>query len=132
MRRRLESLEKIGALQKQLHDKAVWRLAELERQRDGLAEDHRAMWSAMGSGLSAYGQPAAAALRSILRLEQDIVAAEAACANQSRHAMDQGARAKLADRAREGLEAKFRDQSERRELADLIEQTLRKPPSSSA
>ena len=132
MRRRLDSLEKVGALQQQLHDKAVWRLAELERQRDGLAEDHRAMWQAMEGDTLAYGGPAAAALRSILRLEQEIVAAEAACAKQSRHALDQGARAKLADRAREGLEAKFRDQSERRELADLIEQTLRKPPSSSA
>jgi hypothetical protein len=132
MRRRLDSLERIGALQKQLHDKAVWRLAELERQRDGLAEDHRAMWRAMGEGLAAYGQPAAAALRRILRLEQEIGAANAACADQSRRALEQGARAKLVDRAHERLEAKYRDQSERRELADLIEQTLRKPPSSSA
>jgi hypothetical protein len=132
MRRRLDSLAKIGAVQKQLHDMAVWRLAELERKRDALADDHRAMWKAMGAGLSAYGQPAAAALRSVLRLEREMAAAETACANQSRHALDQGARAKLAERAHEELDAKYRDQRERRELADLIEQTLRKPSSSSA
>ena len=132
MRRRLERLEKIGALQKQLHDLAVWRLAELEQRRDGLADDHRAMWKAIGIGLAAYGEPAAAALRRIRRLEEEIVAAEADCAAQARQALDQGARSKLADRAREGLEAKLRDQRQRRELADLIERSLRKPPSSSA
>jgi hypothetical protein len=132
MRQRLDSLERIAALRKRLHDMAVWRLAELERQGDALAEDHKAMWGAMGSGLAAYGQTSAAALRRILRLEQEIAAAEAACADQSRHALDQGVKAKLVDRARDDLEAKYRDQRERRALADLIEQTLHKPPSSSA
>jgi hypothetical protein len=133
MRRRLASLEKIGALQKQLHDMAVWRLAELERRREGLADDRSAMWRAMGGdGLAAYGQPAASALRRIRRLEQEIAALESECEAQSRHALDQGARSKLAERARDGVEAQYRDQQQRRDLADLIERTLRKPPSSSA
>jgi hypothetical protein len=133
MRRRLDSLEKIGALRKQLHDAAMWRLAELERRRDLLGEERSAMWRAMGGeGLAAYGQPAASALRRIRRLEQEIAALKTQCEAQSRHALDQGVRSKLADRAREGVEAKYRDQQQRRELADLIERTLRKPPSSSA
>jgi len=132
MKRRLEVLARIGKVQKELHDLASWRLAQIGRRRDGLVEDQRAMWAAMGDGLSAYGAPAEAALRRIRRLETEIAAAEAAYAAQSRHAFKQGARAKLAERAHDGLEAKYRDQTERKALAELIEHALGKPPSSSA
>jgi hypothetical protein len=71
-------------------------------------------------------------MRRIRRLEAEIAAAEAAYAAQSRQAFAQGARAKLAERAHDGLEAKYRDQQQRKELAELIEGSLAKPPSSSA
>jgi len=132
MKRRLEALARIGRLQQQLHELASWRLAQIGRRRDGLVADERAMWEAMGEGLSAYGAPAEAAMRRIRRLETEIAAAEAAHAAQSRHAFKEGARAKLAERAHDGLEAKYRDQNERKELAELIEHSLGKPPSSSA
>jgi len=132
MRRRLESLARIGGLHKQLHELAEWRLAEIGRRRDELARDERAMWSAIGAGLSAYGAPAEAALRRIRGLEAEIAAAEAEYAAQSQRAFKQGARAKLAERAHEDLEAKYRDQQQRKELAELIERTLGKPPTSSA
>jgi len=132
MKRRLESLARIGKLQKQLHELASWRLAQIGRRRDGLAADERAVWDAMGQGLAAYGPPAEAAMRRIRRLEAEIAAAEAAYAAQSRQAFREGARAKLAERAHEDLEAKYRDQQQRRDLADLIERSLRKPPSSPA
>jgi hypothetical protein len=132
MKRRLEVLARIGKVQKELHELASWRLAQIGRRRDGLVEDQRAMWAAMGEGLSAYGAPAEAALRRIRRIETEIAAAEAAYAAQSRHAFKEGARAKLAERAHDGLEAKYRDQTERKALAELIEHSLGKPPSSSA
>jgi hypothetical protein len=132
MKRRLEVLSRIGKVRKELHELASWRLAQIGRRRDGLLEDRRAMWAAMGEGLSAYGAPAEAALRRIRRLETEIAAAEAAYAAQSRHAFKEGARAKLAERAYDGLEAKYRDQTERKALAELIEHALGKPPSSSA
>ena len=132
MKRRLEVLARIGKVQKELHDLASWRLAQIGCRRDGLVEDQRAMWAVMGDGLSAYGAPAEAALRRIRRIETEIAAAEAAYAAQSRHAFKQGARAKLAERAHDGLEAKYRDQTERKALAELIEHSLGKPPSSSA
>jgi hypothetical protein len=132
MKRRLEALARIGKLQKQLHELASWRLAQIGQRRDGLVEDERAMWEAMGEGLSAYGAPAEAAMRRIRRIETEIAAAEAAYAAQSRHAFKEGARAKLAERAHDGLEAKLRDQNQRRALAELIERSLDKPPSSSA
>jgi hypothetical protein len=132
MKKRLESLEKIERVHSQMHDLAVWRLAALGRERDDLAENHRQMLEAMGSGIAAYGAPAAAALRRVRALEKEIAAAEAEYEAQTRRAIDQGTRAKLADRARESLEAKYRDQKQRKELADLIERSLRNPKSSSA
>ena len=69
MKRRLEALARIGKLQKQLHELAAWRLAQIGRRRDGLAEDERAMWRAMGEGVTAYGPPAEAGMRRIRQFE---------------------------------------------------------------
>ena len=132
MKKRLEALERIERLQKQMHDLAIWRLTALGRERDALAENQREMWEAMGRGVAAYGAPAAAAMRRIRGLEREIAAAEAEYEAQTRRAVDQGARAKLADRARESADARYREQRQRKELADLIENSLRNPKSSSA
>ena len=132
MKRRLDALARIGKLRKQLHELAGWRLAQIGRRRDGLVADERAIWRAMGEGVCAYGPPAEVGMRRIRRLEAEIAAAEAAYAAQSRRAFREGARAKLAERAHDGLEAKYRDQKQRKELAELIERSLGKPPSSSA
>ncbi len=132
MKKRLEALEKIERLQKQMHDLAVWRLAALGRTRDELAGDHREMLEAMGRGVVAYGAPAAAASRRVRALEMEIAEATAQYEAQTRRAIDQGARAKLADRARETAEARYREQKERKELVELIENSLRNPKSSSA
>jgi hypothetical protein len=132
MKKRLEALEKIERLQKRLHDLAVWRLNALGRERDELAENHREMWEALGRGVAAYGPPAAAPMRHIRALERQIAAAEAEVEAQSRRAIDQGARAKLADRARESVDARYREQRQRKELAELIEDSLRNAKSSSA
>lgn len=132
MKKRLEALQKIERLQKQLHDLAVWRLNALARERETLAEDHRAMLAAMEGGVMSYGAPAAAALRRIRALEVQMAAAEKEHAAQSEHARDQGARAKLADRARESVDAHYRDHKQRKDLADLVDASLRNPKSSSA
>jgi len=133
MKRRLEALERIERLQKQMHDLEVCRLAALDRERRELSADHRAMLAAIGgAGVAAFGPPAAAAMRRIRALERRIAAAEAEHAAQTRRAIHQGARAKLADRARESVDARYRDQQRRKELAELIERSLGAPKSSPA
>jgi hypothetical protein len=132
MKKRLESLEKIERVQKQMHDLAVWRLAALGRDREALVEDHRQMLAAIDNGLLAYGAPAAAAFRRIRALEMKIAAAEAELAAQRRRTVAHGTRAKLADRARESVEAAYRDQQQRKELAELIDASLNHPKSSPA
>ncbi len=133
MKRRLEALARIGKLRKQLHELAAWRLAQIGRRRDGLVEDERAMWRAMGEGLCR------------LRRRRPKRACGASAGSKRRSPpprpptppsratlFSEGARAKLAERAHEGLEAKYRDQQQRKALAELIERSLGKPPSSSA
>ena len=130
--KRLQKLERLERLYKQMHELEVWRLEALARQRDALNESHRAMFAALGEGVAAYGPPAAAAMRRILALEREIAETEAGVAAQKRKAFDQGARAKLADRARETADQRYRDQQRRKELAELIERSLSRPKSSSA
>ncbi len=132
MRKRLEALRKIERLHKQMHDLAVWRLAALERERDGLVEDHRAMLAAMDGGALSYGAPAAASLRRIRAMEIKIAAAKAECDAQTKQTLEQGTRAKLADRALGSVEALYREQKQRKELAELIDASLRNSKSSPA
>jgi len=95
--------------------------------------DEQATWRAVGEGLAAYGPLAEVGDGAHPPARgRDRAAADAAYAAQSREAFKEGARAKLAERAHDDLEGKFRDQQQRRELAELIERTLGKPPSSSA
>ena len=133
MKRRLEALARIGKLQKQLHELAAWRLAQIGRRRDGLVEDERAMWRGDGRG------PFAPTVRRPKRR----CGASAGSKRRSppprpptppsrARPFKEGARAKLAERAHDGLEAKYRDQKQRKALAELIERSLGKPPSSSA
>jgi hypothetical protein len=86
----------------------------------------------MGRGGVFDGAPAAAGMRRIRKLEMEIAVADAEVEAQTRRAIDQGTRAKLADRARENADARYRDQRQRKELADLVEDSLRNPKSSSA
>ena len=132
MKRRLEALEKMERVHKQMHDLAVWRLARLELERDSLVEDHRAMLAAMDGGPMSYGAPAMAATRRIRAVEIGIAAAKRECAAQTKRAFEQGTRAKLADRALVDVEARYREHRERKELADLIDASVLNPKSSPA
>lgn len=132
MKKRLDALAKIERLHKQMHDLAVWRQAALEREREGLVEDHRAMLEAMSEGSIAYGPAAVAGSRRVRALETQIAAAENECAAQTKRTRDQGARAKLAVRALERVEAHHREQKERKDLADLIDASLHKSKASPA
>lgn len=90
------------------------------------------MLAAMDGGAMSYGAPALAATRRIRSLEVKIAAAEAECAAQTKRVFEQGTRAKLADRALDDAEARYRETRERKELAELIDSSLRNPKSSSA
>ena len=131
MKKKLDKMERIERLQRRLHDLSVWRLAALGRERDKLASAHVEMLDALGSGLLAFGQPAAAGTRRIRALEVEIAVANRGYDEQAKRSFEHGVRSKLADRAREAAAAEFRADVEKRTLSELIDWSLRQPNSGS-
>jgi hypothetical protein len=131
VKKRLEKLQRIDRLQRRLHDLSVWRLATLGRQRDQLTNSHLEMLDAVGTGLLAFGPPAAAATRRIRRLEVEIEVAKGGYEEQAKRSLEQGVRSRLADRARESAAAEFRSDLEKRTLSELIEWSVQKANSGS-
>ena len=105
MKKRLDKLKRIDRLQRRLHDLSVWRLTALGQQRDQLTNAHLEMLDAVGTGLLAFGRPAAAATRRIRALEVEIAAAKSVYEEQAKRSLEQGVRSRLADRAREAAAA---------------------------
>jgi hypothetical protein len=131
VKKRLEKLQRIERLQRRLHDLSVWRLATLGRQRDQLTNAHLEMLDAVGTGLLAFGPPAAAATRRIRSLEVEITVAKGGYEEQAKRSLEQGVRSRLADRAREAAAADLRADLEKRTLSELIEWSLQRPTSGS-
>jgi len=131
VKKRFDKLKQIDRLQRRLHDLSVWRLAALGQQRDQLTNAHLEMLDAVGTGLLAFGRPAAAATRRIRTLEVEIAAAKGAYEEQAKRSLEQGVRSRLADRAREAAAADLRTEVEKRTLSELIEWSLQRPNSGS-
>jgi len=132
VKQRAKSLGKISELQSKLHDLAVWRLAAIDQRRASLETAQREMIDAVDRDAISQGALAAAATRRLRAIDKQIAAAKAEYETQTRRVLDQGARAKLAERLADGADALHRAQQERKDLGDLIERSLNVKPSSSA
>jgi len=130
MKKRLDALEKISQLQSKLHDLTRWRLAAIGQQRVSLEEAEREMIDALNSDAVGVGAPAAAASSRLRSIGRQIAIAKADYDAQSQRVLDQGARAKIAQRMVESADAKMRAEKERKDLGDLIERSLNAKTSS--
>ena len=130
MKKRLDALEKISQLQAKLHDLTRWRLAAIGQQRVSLEEAEREMIDALNSDAVGVGAPAAAASSRLRSIGRQIAIAKADYDAQSQRVLDQGARAKIAQRMVESADAKMRAEKERKDLGDLIERSLNAKTSS--
>ena len=130
MKKRLDALEKISQLQAKLHDLTRWRLAAIGQQRVSLEEAEREMIDALNSDAVGVGAPAAAASSRLRSIGRQIAVAKADYDAQSQRVLDQGARAKIAQRMVESADAKMRAEKERKDLGDLIERSLNAKTSS--
>lgn len=124
MKKRLDALAKISQLQAKLHDLTRWRLAAIGQQRVSLEEAERAMIDALNSDAVGVGATAAAASGRLRSIGRQIAMAKADYDAQSQRVLDQGARAKIAQRMVESADAKMRAEKERKDLGDLIERSL--------
>jgi hypothetical protein len=125
MKSKLDKLTRIDKLQRRLHNLSLWRLIALGHARDRLTGAHVEMLDALGTGLFAFGDPAAAATRRIRALEREIAVVQAGYAEQAKLTLEHGVRSKVADVARESASAQYRADAERRNLAELIDWSLR-------
>jgi ATP/maltotriose-dependent transcriptional regulator MalT len=132
MKQRHKSLEKILALQEQLHRLSTWKLASLEQQRVNLEEAQKETIEAIDRDVTMNGVLVAGATRHLRGIDRKIEAVKALHVVQSRVALEQGARTKLAERLVDSVEAKVRKQQERSDLGDLIERSVVKTGASSA
>ena len=85
MKKRLDSLTRIGKLQARMHGLGRWRLSSLERQQAGLNDDLRAIFEVLESGDLAYGPQARLAARHVGALQRrlDSLAREQETARRS-------------------------------------------------
>ena len=130
MKKRLDALAKISQLQAKLHDLTRWRLAAIGQQRVSLEEAEREMIDALNSDAVGVGATAAAASSRLRSIGRQIAIAKADYDAQSQRVLDQGARAKIAQRMVESADAKMRAEKERKDLGDLIERSLNAKTSS--
>jgi len=124
MKKRIDALTRIGKLQSRLHDLGRSHLTALAHEQAGLSEDLSAVLVALETGELAYGPQAKLGARHIRALQKrlDALAREQ---DQARlKAQAHGVRAKLAEKAAETASQRYRDEKERKELAELIERAI--------
>jgi hypothetical protein len=132
MKERRKSLGKILLLQDQLHKLSTSRLAALEQKRVALEETQRETIEAIDRDAIANRFLVGSATHRLRGIDKQIAVVKAQHLQQARIALEQGARAKLAERLVEQAEAKYRKQQERSDLGDLIDRSLLKNGASSA
>ncbi len=131
MKKRLDSLTRIGKLQARMHGLGRWRLSSLERQQAGLSDDLRAIFEVLESGDLAYGAQARLAARHIGALQRRLDSLAREQEDARRSVLAHGTRAKLAERAIETAALRYRRHKERGELAELIERAIARRNASS-
>ena len=124
MKKRIEALNRIGKLQARLHALERLRLIAIEQQQASLGADLKASFETPDSVDLAYGEQAKLTARRIRSLQRrlDALSHERTQAHQAAKA--HGIRAKLAEKAVETAARAYRDQTERKELAELIDRAL--------
>jgi len=132
MKKRLDALKSIGRLQAKMRDLGQWRLSALEREQASLGDDLQAVFTALESDDLAFGPQAALTVRRARALQKRLDSVKSESERVRRKAETHAVRARLAEDAAEIAAKVYREHKERKELAELIERSLGKPPSSSA
>ena len=124
MKRRLDTLTRIGRFQALMHDIGHWRLHALDRQQAESNDDLRLVFEALDGDKIAWGAQAGLVARHIraLQVKLDLLAREQESARRA--VLRQGTRAKLAELAIESAALDSRRQNERKELVEIIERAL--------
>jgi hypothetical protein len=130
VKRRLDTLTRLGRLQALMHDIARWRLHSLDRQQGELNDNLKTVFEVLEGDRITYGAQAGLAARRVRALQSrlDLLADEQESARRS--VLKEGTRAKLAQLAIESAILGSRRLNERKELIEIIERALARSASS--
>jgi hypothetical protein len=131
VKKRVETLTRLGRLQGRMHDLGRWRLSAIERERASLGDDLKAALKTLEIGDLAYGAQASFGAGYIRALQRRLDSLARDEDHVRRKAEALGLRAKLAERAAATAAEVYREQKERKELAELIEHTVARRRASS-
>jgi hypothetical protein len=126
MKRRLQTVERILAVQQQLRKRAEVRLGELQRQELRLVEQERELVQFLNADLMPTGAFAASVSRRFRSLAARLALVRHAKEVQERQWLEQLRRLKRAERVANSLSRDDRVVQERKSLADLIESAIGK------
>jgi hypothetical protein len=124
MKKRIDALTRLGKLQARMHDLGRWRLWAIEREQAFLGEDLQAVFEALQTGDLAYGAQAKLGARRIRPLQRRLDSLARESTDVREKAKAHGVTARLAEQAAETAARRYRDDKERKELADLIERAI--------
>ncbi|MGO9422509.1 hypothetical protein [Roseiarcus sp.] len=124
MKKRVDSLTRIGKLASQMHDLGRWRLSAIQHEQACLSDDLRAVLEALETGELAYGAQAKLSARRVRALQKRLDALAHESERVSRAARVHGVRAKLAEQAAETAGKAWREHEARKDLAEIVERTL--------
>jgi hypothetical protein len=124
MKKRIDALTRLGKLQARMHDLGRWRLWAIEREQAFLGEDLQAVFEALQTGDLAYGAQAKLGARRIRSLQRRLDSLARESTDVREKAKAHGVTARLAEQAAETAARRYRDDKERKELADLIERAI--------
>jgi hypothetical protein len=124
MKKRLDALTRFGKLQARMHDLGRWRLSAIEQEQAGLGEDLRAIFEALHTGDLAFGAQAKLGAPRIRALQKQLDSLARESTHVREKAKAHGVTAKLAEQAAEAAARRYRDDKERKDLADLIERAI--------
>ena len=123
-KKRAETMKRLSRLQSRLHQMAAIRLAEAEQSKLKLTGDRDALLQALSSdGMLGHLTIVAAAKR-LHTLEARIAEANAECQSREQVVREEGRKAKLTETASSRADRQYREELDRRELAESIERWL--------
>jgi hypothetical protein len=129
MDRRLRKIERVLAVQQQLHRLAEWRMAGLDRERRELAESEARLVAALNHDDQLQGVFVDAMARRLAAIARDAERVNRAREVQGRRLREEGMKLKMVERMNDRVRRQYREAFARRGFSDLLE-TLARPDDS--
>jgi hypothetical protein len=127
MKKRLDSVERVLSVQRQLRRLAEVKLAELERREATLKTARHELVDALNGDTALHGLFIAPMARRVKTVSGEIATLERAKEAQSKRLLEQTGRMKRAERVVETLDREYQAALEKRDLAELIDGLKPKP-----